>query len=252
MDIDTLLRYSTIAHNTFRASPSKLYTNPWCIAGGAVRDALIGATPQDIDMYILGVEGFRSTRPQEFQMINDELEVQVMYTHHKTMEDLIRSFDWNVCWCAMGQDGTILNPFNLEEMIEGRDGRAMELRNVTNPYANLRRGYRFSERYNLKILTHDLHTLFRECLGRHNINGSLRDDVTYQEIDQRETSIRSRPAIGGQANVASPEGLSLRDIVEMTRLVSEGRPLQFEHINSPIISFDTEGDSVRENYEERR
>lgn len=152
----------------------------WCIAGGSVRDALIGAEPKDIDLYALGFPGSHVGPVQTLTLdqigYDSGIVVQIMHTRHRTAEELIESFDWNICRCALLPDGRVLNPHDVATIIENK--LTMRLMNITNPFANLRRGYRFSERYDTPIHISDLMRLFQSCLSQ-RLGPAVLDKVGY-------------------------------------------------------------------------
>jgi hypothetical protein len=157
----------------------------WCIAGGAVRDTLLGRLPKDIDVFIFNcnyenasldsipVEALRglvhpgtiSRRPfysEEVQCDGDPVTLQLMYTPEKDIKSLLNSFDWNICQVAIEPDGTLHDPVGIIDLVEKE--KLLRLHKVTNPFSNMRRGYRFSERYGMRISTWDLVTLAKAMI----------------------------------------------------------------------------------------
>lgn len=134
------------------------------VAGGAVRDALMGVAPKDIDLFTtakfdtakLG-EDFCSAADEEANLYKLFLRwegdiggqhVQIMQ-HPKAefAKDLIDTFDWNVSRFAW--DGTtLLEGMKLSDI---RKGGLLELHRLTFPQSTLRRGYRFSERFGMAM-----------------------------------------------------------------------------------------------------
>lgn len=174
MDIPSLLSIAKRA--AYRLDMDEDSIEQWCVAGGAVRDALIGADPKDIDMYALGIPDSPFGPVQRISLYSGEdvfngtsdelvMEIQLMHTRCKTAQELISTFDWNICQCALLPNGQILGA-NVGEMVEYRG--QLRLVNITNPFSNLRRGYRFSERYGLDIPTTHLIELFKACLRKAN------------------------------------------------------------------------------------
>lgn len=149
---------------------------PVVIAGGAVRDTLLGNAPKDYDVFVLGTEfkvlsedaakalaGLEQIVPLEFHKSEPFLvamvrwngcDVQVMSTPHTTVDELLASFDWNVCLFAY--DGTYVQ---REDTANIRQGGALRLRKVTFPLSTLRRGFRFSERFGMEFKREDIVTL---------------------------------------------------------------------------------------------
>jgi hypothetical protein len=163
----------------------------WCIAGGAVRDAMIGVQPKDIDFYALGVDDASYGPVENKNLEESDITVQLMHTKYKTPIELIRSFDWNICCCALMADGRLMDPINVRETIEHKEH--LRLVNITNPFSNLRRGYRFSERYGLDLLTEDLMKLFKAC-----IDGNKNHWSWWDPRDGDNGSRTPRPQMSGQ------------------------------------------------------
>lgn len=142
------------------------------IAGGAVRDTLMGKQPKDWDIFILKGEkfDFKTAKPEIAATLEDlakvapvvdwhnsepflvatvkwnAMEVQVLVNPQPTMAHLIGTFDWNVC--LFGYDGTYLHGEGIENI---GVGKTLKLNRVTFPASTLRRGYRFSERFKMKL-----------------------------------------------------------------------------------------------------
>jgi len=150
------------------------------IAGGAVRDTLMGLSPKDWDVFVLqnGV-GFDEIKKEISKRISDLTpvppkvewhnsepylvatiqwngeQVQILVNPAQSVDDLISTFDWNVCLFAY--DGA----FHCKESIENiGHGKSIKLNSVTFPASTLRRGYRFSERFLMQL---DIETVVRLC-----------------------------------------------------------------------------------------
>lgn len=149
------------------------------IAGGAVRDTLMGRTPKDYDVFILnsgenygsftevknevGVRlanhpkvdikfEWHKSEPFLIESIKTKHgEVQIMARNIQTEQDLMDTFDWNVALFTFGKNGYICRE-SVENIGEGKD---LVLHKVTYPYSTLRRGYRFSERFTMKLRRQD-------------------------------------------------------------------------------------------------
>lgn len=148
------------------------------IGGGSVRDALMGKSPKDYDIFILGhtelteeikeriinrlskypkveVE-FEWHKSEPFFIISihyENSEVQFMYHPAKTIEELVDTFDWNVSMYAFGKGG-VYSPegVSIDQIKKG--GLLFlnpKLETFKFPYSSLRRGYRFSERYGMRL-----------------------------------------------------------------------------------------------------
>lgn len=136
------------------------------VAGGAVRDTLRNETPKDYDVFVLNTDGlptgtfgaaleglepvalldFHNSEPflQGTYKVGAAV-VRVMATPHQTVDALLDSFDWNVSRFAYdGADVTDLCPVS-----EIGHGKPLVLHKITFPASSLRRGYRFSERFQM-------------------------------------------------------------------------------------------------------
>lgn len=143
------------------------------IAGGAVRDTLMGVTPKDYDVFVLGsvgvpadmfssaLDGLQPLTLLEFHNSEPFLQgtykfgaavVQVMATPHRSVADLLDSFDWNVSRFAFDGASTI----DLCPVSEIGTGKTLSLHRVTFPASTLRRGFRFSERFKMLLNRDDL------------------------------------------------------------------------------------------------
>lgn len=158
------------------------------ICGGAVRDSLRGVDPKDYDIYIIDTNGarheevakkikeavsdypkvkpvieFHKSEPFLIQSIYyEDKEVQIMVRGEFTnVEDLVDSFDWNVSLFAYGRNGTYKHP-NAVDLEEIKNQGELKLNRVTFPYSTLRRGYRFSERFVMKLSGKEIDKIITE------------------------------------------------------------------------------------------
>jgi hypothetical protein len=90
-------------------------------------------------------------------------QVQVLVNPQPTMADLIGSFDWNVC--LFGYDGK--EYFQGEQLENIKPGCDLKLQKVTFPLSTLRRGFRFSERFKMRLLYDDVISLSEKILANH-------------------------------------------------------------------------------------
>lgn len=138
-----------------------------CIAGGAARDVQMFTRPKDIDLFVFftppdviekllwdlaAVTLLPWHKSEPFLVKTVEWHghvVQIMHTPHSTIEALVDSFDWNVCRFAYDRDGF----HNFTPLDDIGAGKALKLHTVTFPLSTLRRGFRFSERFQM-ILDH--------------------------------------------------------------------------------------------------
>lgn len=159
------------------------------IAGGAVRDCMMGKEPKDWDIFVLQGAGFdfEEAKADMAEALSDlspippvvewhrsepflvatvgwrDLEVQVLVNPAATVRELLDSFDWNVCLFAY--DGTYQS---LETVDNIAPGKSLRLHRVTYPLSTLRRGFRFSERFKMKLDRADVLTLCRQIIDKHD------------------------------------------------------------------------------------
>lgn len=148
------------------------------VAGGSVRDVLMGRNPKDIDVFVLvgaPIEAVITTTAEALSDL-DAIEtpewhksepflqatvryngamVQVMLSPYATVDALLDSFDWNVSMFAY--DGqTVTQRTEVEDIAEGKP---LVLHRVTFPLSTLRRGFRFSERFLMVMQPADIKRL---------------------------------------------------------------------------------------------
>lgn len=139
------------------------------IAGGAVRDAVMGRAAKDYDVFVLGCPFNTESRDAVSERLGDlpaleQLEfhksepflvgtvsygafvVQVMTTDAVTVDELLDRFDWNVSRFAY--DGRL---HAMTDVAEIGEGQPLRLHRVTYPLSTLRRGFRFSERFGMEF-----------------------------------------------------------------------------------------------------
>lgn len=135
------------------------------VGGGAVRDTLMGRTPKDFDVFIhakltgkdvehacrdlVPIKSLPWHRSEPFLRGTfgwHGVEVQILSTEHKAPDELVDSFDWNVCLFAY--DGAFVQRTDLSDIDVGKE---LRLNRVTFPLSTLRRGYRFSERFGMVL-----------------------------------------------------------------------------------------------------
>ncbi len=172
---------------------SDILETPVIIAGGAVRDYLRNEPPKDYDVFMLGrtwedwedykaqfAERFDS-RMSQFPKVESKVEwhksepflldtilfngreVQLLASPAKSIPELISDFDWSVC--CFGFDGTnyVYDPPDLDSI---KHGEYLRLNKCTFPFSTLRRGYRFSERYSMRIKREDINTICRQIMEK--------------------------------------------------------------------------------------
>lgn len=158
------------------------------IAGGAVRDTLLGRTPKDFDVFVLHDSGAK------FQAMKDGIapkladlavippivewhksepylvasvgwhgaEVQVLANPAPSPDALVDTFDWSVCLYAFDGSETIAR----EPVVNIQPGGDLWLQTVTYPLSTLRRGFRFSERFHMRLKQDDVKALCGKILKK--------------------------------------------------------------------------------------
>lgn len=143
------------------------------IGGGSVRDTLLGRAPKDYDVFVLGssaapsesfgaaLEGLEHVKLLDFHnsepflqatVMFDGAVVQVMATPHADVAALLDSFDWNISRFAF--DGSSIT--DLCPVSEIGHGKPLVPHKITFPASSLRRGYRFSERFQMVLSSDDV------------------------------------------------------------------------------------------------
>lgn len=169
---------------TFQFFQQRFDTMPMALAGGCVRDHLMKRGAKDFDLFLLGIssEHFNPTRERVEKSIAD-LEiihpiewhqsepylcvtirwrgrtVQILANPAESKEELVDTFDWNVCRFAY--DGQLLQLENIENISEGKE---LKLHKVSFPLSTLRRGFRFSERFKMKMSRETVVQLSRQIV----------------------------------------------------------------------------------------
>jgi hypothetical protein len=151
------------------------------IAGGAVRDALLGEPPVDYDVFILGVDmqyaheieryisdlttvkHVRYDVPSWSCRLLDE-KVDVIPTADMSIEHLFDTFDWNVSMFAW--DGSLHQRMHHRNIRPGEllvlNEKAAQIHGFSRlgPTNSLRRGFRFADRFGMIL---DQETIVRLC-----------------------------------------------------------------------------------------
>ena len=149
------------------------------IAGGAVRDCMMSLQPKDYDIFLLntaGIETFSSVREKVLAATSSMQKTEIKYEWHKsepfliesirtrfgevqimardieTQEELVDTFNWNVSRFSFGRNGFL----NFEDIGNIGHGKDLVLHKITYPVSTLRRGYRFSERFGMRLKYEDL------------------------------------------------------------------------------------------------
>lgn len=90
-------------------------------------------------------------------------EIQILSTPCKTAEELVATFDWGCCCFAFDGTNYIYAKADLDSI---KAGEYLRLNKITFPYSTLRRGYRFSERFLMRLHSDDLHELCRQIIKK--------------------------------------------------------------------------------------
>lgn len=155
----------------------RLQTQEVYVAGGAVRDELMGRTPKDYDVFVLdptisigGVAeatkdledatplGFHKSEPfMAGQYVVDSVVHQVMNAPYDNVVELLDSFDWNVALFAIGTDGLIHARTDIADIAPGKP--LVLSPTIRFPRSTIRRGVRFSERFGMEFRVQDLDRL---------------------------------------------------------------------------------------------
>lgn len=150
------------------------------IAGGSARDTLMNMEPKDFDVFVNcneeqsmrilnAMQAFEGVTVPEYHKSEPFLVgtwlvlgrvVQVMWTPHDTLSSLVGSFDWNVSLFAY--DGEF---HAWEQTSNINTEHSLKLNKITYPVSTLRRGFRFSERFGMKLERADLLKLCRAILA---------------------------------------------------------------------------------------
>ena len=149
------------------------------IAGGSVRDHLMGRTAKDFDLFLLGrgadedsmravserlapmdqvspLEWHKSEPYLVSTVKHEGVDVQVMVNPAESLDALLDTFDWNVA--LFGYDGEVHARESIDNIAPGKD---LRLQRVTFPLSTLRRGFRFSERFKMRLRREDALELCR-------------------------------------------------------------------------------------------
>lgn len=134
---------------------------PFVIAGGAVRDELLGRVPKDFDLFLFGsydrsrLLRYQQGPPQhgykQWHLANvvwRGAPVQVVSDKgYRTVADLLDDFDWNICGFAF--DGRQLHC--RMDVADIGPGKMLHLVSDKTPESSLRRGLNFARRYSMKL-----------------------------------------------------------------------------------------------------
>lgn len=150
------------------------------VAGGCVRDLLMDKSPKDFDVFVFNdgkkmtgkeFEGLEAIETPEWHKSEPFLQatvrfegvvVQVMSSSFKSASELLDTFDWNVSRFAFDAGHTLA----LTALSDIGEGKMLRLHKVTYPLSTLRRGFRFSERFGMKLDNKELQGLCSMVAGR--------------------------------------------------------------------------------------
>jgi len=140
------------------------------IAGGAIRDVVLARKPKDYDIFVAAdldedevagrcddLSSIKSRPSHIYEpflkgtfMYQDHI-VQIMSTPCRSIDQLLDTFDWNVS--LFGFNGEIVKRIDADDIAAGK---TLKLQKVTYPWSTLRRGFRFSERFEMKFANEDI------------------------------------------------------------------------------------------------
>jgi tRNA nucleotidyltransferase/poly(A) polymerase len=149
------------------------------VAGGAVRDTLLKREPKDFDVFIFNdakdiattaFDGLEQITVPEWHKSEPFLQatvrfegkvVQVMSSATKSLDELLDTFDWNVCRFGYVDERVLA----LTSLSDIGVGKKLRLHRVTYPLSTLRRGFRFSERFHMQFDNAELQSLTSKVSG---------------------------------------------------------------------------------------
>lgn len=172
-----------------------------CVAGGAVRDELLGRTPKDYDIFCFGPFDERAILAVA-QLVKMEAKryggralsncltvkwrgVQLQFVHRgdgcHDVDSLLDGFDWSICLFAYDAGGYVKR-YDLSKIggkQELRLNPSMAARAMT-PLRSLQRGFDFAKRFDMQINDCDLAALCAEVAEQYAATHC--DLPTTQEI----------------------------------------------------------------------
>lgn len=180
------------------------------IAGGAVRDTLMGRSPKDYDVFVLLGRDFDLKNMREeitpkladlspvkpkVEWHNSEpylvatvqwqwAEVQILANPCATPLELMETFDWNVCLFAF--DGV---HHALESIENIGEGKTLHLQKVTFPVSTLRRGFRFSERFLMQLEYPTVLQLCREIVDNADAGNDIGPEGNLPDAPALEANL---------------------------------------------------------------
>lgn len=156
---------------------------PCVVAGGCIRDTLMGNTPKDYDVFVFNnaqpipdqaFNGLEIIKSPEWHKSEPHLQstfrfegviVQVMASECTSLESLVATFDWNVS--AFGYSQHRKDPvYAIGNVKDIGSTKKLKLLCCTYPVSTLRRGFRFSERFGMSFDTSELAELCAMASGR--------------------------------------------------------------------------------------
>lgn len=153
---------------------------PVVIAGGAVRDSLVGRPPKDYDLFVLEQDEELDYVSERMQPYLTDLQphdfmpghqsepflirsvwwegviVQILASPQPDLRCLVNTFDWNIT--LFGYEGGVFQNFGG---VQPHVGAPLRLHKVTYPRSTLRRGFRYSERFQMVLEPETIDTLCR-------------------------------------------------------------------------------------------
>lgn len=208
--------------------------NKVVVAGGAIRDAVLGQTPRDIDIFILdGINpngslnvnlhdieiiighigmskkiivepgcsnaeeyqsGFAVVAELKWNEIYDDIPIQIICRKENNAAQLIDSFDWNVCQLAYDTKGNLLYDSKIYDFVQNAGWYGVELQYNKSRSGDekkaLKRGFKFEDRYGLKISDLDLDYL---CWAI--VDTNTQEKIDIDKLNKELEDNRTAPAV---------------------------------------------------------
>lgn len=168
----------------------------WIIAGGYVRDRIIGRTPRDVDCFALGAKGMSDQVKLRLDKLHIPFTIEPKaygFPHHSAVElhsrfdpaiqfhllgqevhlvctpkeraiDVVETFDFNICRFYLDDDLQAC-PFQESDMSD-LFAKNMLLCHTRTPMSSLRRGFLFEFRLGMKFQPADARRLVEELAKR--------------------------------------------------------------------------------------
>jgi len=186
------------------------------LAGGCVRDHLMSRKAKDFDLFILNnilFNDFEKTKDKILEKLKDlpvvpslvswhksepylvitvkykGVEVQILLNPSFNVLELLSTFDWNVCLFAYGLSYG-KEQFITQEIIENiGEGKELKLNKITFPLSTLRRGFRFSERFLMKLRKEDILSLCSQIVEKSKTGRDIGPEGNEPDMESLEKNV---------------------------------------------------------------